>query len=156
MSHARRWRYQRGTTLPETAIVLVVMLMVLFGIIDFGRAMYTYSFVANIAREGARWAIVRGSQCTVLTGGCPATAPQVQAYVQSLSEGATTASSISVTTSWPGTGTGCSGGTGGAGLHNVAGCPVVVTVTYPFKFILPYMPRPTLTMSSSSTMVISQ
>lgn len=148
--------YQRGTTLPETAIVITVMLMVLFGIIDFGRAMYTYGFIANIAREGARWAIVRGNGCSTLADHCDAASSDVQTYVRSLSEGATTANSITATAVWPGTGTGCTGGTGTSGRHNIAGCPVVVTVSYPFKFILPYMPGPTLNLSSTLTMTISQ
>ena len=62
----KRQGAQRGASLPETAIVMAVLLALLFGIIDFGRAMYTYAFVAQLAREGARWAIVRGNQCSVL------------------------------------------------------------------------------------------
>lgn len=169
MSSIAKGHYQRGTTLPETVIVIAVALALLFGIIDFGRAIYTYGFVANLARQGARWAIVRGSTCTVLNGGCPASATDIQTYVQSLSAGATNSSLISVDTAvanvWPG-----QDGTGGSSgncprSQAKAGCLVVVKVTYPFSFILPYMPKGTTTcglgtasicMSSTSKMVISQ
>ncbi|HET6274954.1 MAG TPA: TadE/TadG family type IV pilus assembly protein [Candidatus Cybelea sp.] len=147
----KRRSAQRGASLPETAIVMAVLLALLFGIIDFGRAVYTYAFVAQMAREGARWAIVRGNQCTVLDH-CNASQSDVQTYVQSLSEGPTNSSQISSTTKWQS----CPSGTS---ANNAPGCTVVVTVTYPFKFLLPFMPKGSLSqinMTSSSQMVISQ
>ena len=139
---------QRGSSLPETAIVLGVMLMILFGIIDFSRAMYTYSFVADLAREGARWAIVRGSQCTALDH-CNAQSSDVQTYVQNLSEGLTTASGTTATAQWPSLGA-C------APAPKAPGCLVTVTVTYNFHFIAPFVSKAILPMSSTSQMVISQ
>jgi Flp pilus assembly protein TadG len=142
---------ERGASLPETAIVIGVLLILLFGIIDFGRAMYTYAFVAQIARQGARWTIVRGAQCTQLDH-CNASSSDVQTYVQGLSEGATVASNISVTANWPSSG--CPPGLSG----KQPGCIVTVSVTYPFQFLLPFMNAnfPTYPMSSTSQMVISQ
>ncbi len=143
-------RRERGASLPETAIVLTVLLLLVGGIIDFGRAMYTYAFLAQVAREGARWAIVRGSQCTLLND-CPnVTAAQVQSYVQSLSEGPTVPSSISVTTTWPT----CPPGES----NEEPGCTVQVSVSYPFQFlVVPFLrANPAIKMTSSSQMVISQ
>jgi Flp pilus assembly protein TadG len=150
----RRHR-ERGSALAETAVVMTVLLMLMFGIIDFGRALYTYSFVAQLARQGARWAIVRGADCTLLptpSGTCPAKSgtTDMTPYIQSLNEGATNASNISASLTW-GTSPGCTGG-------NNPGCTAIVTVTYPFKFLLPFMPSGslgTIQMSSTSTMVIS-
>lgn len=141
---------ERGSSLPETAIIMGVVLALIFAVVDFGRAMYTYAFVAQLAREGARWAIVRGAQCTQLDH-CNASSSDVQTYVQSLSEGATTASSIGVVANWPS----CPAG---SASKNSPGCTVTVNVQYPFKFMLPYMPGPNMqiTMSSTSQMVISQ
>ena len=154
---------ERGTSLPETAIVLAVFLALLFGIIDFGRAIYTYGFVANIAREGARWAMVRGSSsCTNVPtlGQCGATGDQIQTYVRSLSEGATDPNSITINTAasslWPGTVTSGAGTPGCTAGSNAPGCLVVVQVSYPFSFMLPYLPGPTINLSSTSKMVISQ
>jgi len=147
----RSRRRERGSSLPETAIVLGVLLAVLFGIIDFGRAMYTYAFVAQLARQGARWAIVRGSQCTVLDH-CNASKDDIQTYVRSLSEGATQPGSITVPAATWGS---CPAGSSG----NAPGCVVTVTVNYPFKFLLPFMPGAslaTIQMSSSAKMVVSQ
>ena len=149
--------YQRGASLPETAIVIGVVLMLLFGIIDFSRYMYTYAFVTNSAREGARWAMVRGSECsTNIPNGtsfhCNASTSDVQTYVQSLSVGLTNPSSIAASAAWPGT---CPLA-GSNSPSNGPGCIVAVTVSYPFKFILPYMPGPTYTMTSTSKMLITQ
>jgi Flp pilus assembly protein TadG len=143
---------ERGATLPESAIVLTLLLALMFGIVDFARAMYTYAFVATAAREGARWAIVRGAQCTGLDH-CPAQAgsTDVLPYVQSLSEGATDPSQMTANLSFPGCTAGASGGS-----TNSRGCLAQVTVTYPFKFLLPFVYGSQITMTSSSQMVISQ
>jgi Flp pilus assembly protein TadG len=138
---------ERGASLPETAIVMGVVLALLFGIVDFGRAMYTYAFVAQLAREGARWAIVRGAQCTQLDH-CNASSSDVQTYVQSLSEGATNANGITVTAIWPTCPPGLSG--------KQPGCTVNVNVAYKFAFIAPFVSHLTMPMSSTSQMVISQ
>jgi Flp pilus assembly protein TadG len=143
---------ERGASLVETTIVMGVILALLFAVVDFGRAMYTYAFVAQLAREGARWAIVRGSACTVLDH-CNASSSDVQNYVQSLSEGLTKASAIAATASWS-----SSSCPAGAVATNAPGCSVSVVVQYPFSFMLPFMPGPNMTipMSSTSQMVISQ
>jgi Flp pilus assembly protein TadG len=147
----KRRHRERGSALAETAVVMTVLLMLMFGIIDFGRALYTYSFVAQLAREGARWAIVRGADCTLLSGGCPASSAQLQTYVQSLNEGATNASKITATLTFaaPSSGIGC------PTVGNSPGCLAVVNVTYPFTFMLPFMPKAGISMSSTSQMVIS-
>lgn len=49
---------QRGDGLVEFALVLPVLLLLVFGILDGGRAVYAYHVVANSAREGARYASV--------------------------------------------------------------------------------------------------
>jgi len=148
MTPARR--RERGASLPETAIVMTVLLGVLFGIIEFGRAMYTYAFVAQLAREGARWAIVRGSQCTLLDH-CNAASTDVQTYVRSLSEGATNPNNIIVTATWP------PGGCPPGATGNSPGCLVSVNVSYTFNFLgAKLIPVTSIPMSSTSQMIISQ
>jgi Flp pilus assembly protein TadG len=136
---------QRGATMVEMAIVMATFLALLCGIIDFGRAAYTYTFVAKLARQGARWAIVRGAYCTGIDH-CPAAAgsTDIQPYVQSLSEGATAAGGLSASLSFP-----------TCGGSNAPGCVAQVTVSYPFNFMLPFLPSGTWNISSTSQMVIS-
>ena len=138
-------RRERGTSMVELALVATAFLLLIFGIMDFGRALFTYHAVANAAREGSRWAMVRGSTCTV--AGCPAAAADVQTYVQGRNGTLMTASDISVSTTYGGN-TGCP-----AGNQN-PGCLVTVTVTYPFHFAA--LPFADISMSSTSKMYITQ
>jgi Flp pilus assembly protein TadG len=137
---------ERGATLAETSIVIGLVLAMIFGVIDFGRALYTYGFVAQLAREGARWAIVRGSSCSQLSY-CNPTNAQLQAYLQSQSLGVTNANGIAAQIQYPSCPYGASG--------DDPGCTAQVTVSYPFAFIAPFVSEAQISMSSTSAMVIS-
>jgi Flp pilus assembly protein TadG len=54
----RSWTSETGAELVEFAIVLPLLLLVLFGIIDFGMLFHRYQVVTNAAREGARVAVL--------------------------------------------------------------------------------------------------
>src|SRR5437879_6328218 len=53
-----RWRRQRGQSLLETAMMIVVIFTVVFWVFELGWLMYTYSVLADAANEGVRYAIV--------------------------------------------------------------------------------------------------
>jgi len=73
----------RGQALVEFALVLPVLLLMLFGIIDFGRAIYAYNTLANASRAGVRVAIVNqngpGVGCASGTAGTPPDSTKVSA-----------------------------------------------------------------------------
>jgi Flp pilus assembly protein TadG len=48
----------RGQGLVEFALVFPLIVLILFGIFDLGRAVYAYNTLANAARQGARVAAV--------------------------------------------------------------------------------------------------
>ncbi|MBM4074830.1 MAG: pilus assembly protein, partial [Planctomycetes bacterium] len=52
---------RRGAAMVEMALVLPLFLMLVLGIIEFGRAMMIANLVTNAAREGARTAVLDGS-----------------------------------------------------------------------------------------------
>ena len=52
-----RLRGEAGVAAVEMALVLPILLVILFGIIDFGLALYTKEVLANASREGARQGI---------------------------------------------------------------------------------------------------
>jgi Flp pilus assembly protein TadG len=60
--YRRRWLRRRnrsgGQSLVELALLLPLFLLVVFGIVDGGRAIYAFSTINNAAREAARVAIV--------------------------------------------------------------------------------------------------
>jgi Flp pilus assembly protein TadG len=50
---------ERGAALVELAIVSTVFFTVLFGILEFGRLLWTHNALQDAARRGARYATVR-------------------------------------------------------------------------------------------------
>jgi Flp pilus assembly protein TadG len=52
------WKMENGQTLVEWALVLPVLLLMILGVMDLGRAVYYNSVVYNAAREGARYGII--------------------------------------------------------------------------------------------------
>ena len=49
---------RKGTAMVELAIILPLLLIVLFGIIEFGLILYDKAVITNASREGARAGIV--------------------------------------------------------------------------------------------------
>lgn len=54
----RRARDQRGQSLVEFVLALPILLVIVFGIIEFAAAWRTYQVVTNVAREAARYGVV--------------------------------------------------------------------------------------------------
>lgn len=138
---------QRGSSMVEFVIAATLLMLFVFGIVEFGRALYTYHAVSDAARLGTRFAIVRGSKC--IAPSCPAQAADVQTYVRAQAP-LIDQSAMTVTTTWPGGGAGCP-----VGVPN-PGCLVVVNVAYPFDFAVPFLSGVPLNMTSTSQMVISR
>jgi Flp pilus assembly protein TadG len=49
---------ERGGTLVEFSIAATVFLTVMFGVIEFGRVLWTHNALTDAARRGARYAVV--------------------------------------------------------------------------------------------------
>ncbi len=49
---------QRGAAMVELALSLMILMLIVFGITEFGRVMYTKLLLNNAAREAARTAVV--------------------------------------------------------------------------------------------------
>lgn len=52
-------RSESGASAVEFALLLPVLMMILFGIIEFGFALYQQAILTNASREGARLGIVQ-------------------------------------------------------------------------------------------------
>jgi Flp pilus assembly protein TadG len=68
---------QRGAALVEFALFAALLLILLFGIIDFGRALFTANNLTAAAREGARYAAVLNNPA----GNVPAIQQQVASHM---------------------------------------------------------------------------
>jgi len=146
---------ERGSSLVEFALSASILMTLVFGVMVMSMALYSYHFISEAAREGTRYAMVRGSSCSTygrFTTGCGATPAQVQTYVQGLGFPGITAGNMTVTTTWPTTGSAC---TPTAIPCDNPGNLVKVVVSYQFPLTIPFVPARTLTMTSTSQMVIS-
>jgi Flp pilus assembly protein TadG len=121
----------RGNTLIEFAIISTLFILLSMGTLEFGRAVWAYNSLSQAAREGSRFAIVRGGD-----SGRAATGVQVGDYVRSRVSSFTP---LTVTTSWQ--------------PDNKPGSLVRVQVQYTFSPVVPLFPSIPLT--STSQMVIA-
>jgi Flp pilus assembly protein TadG len=163
----RRLRAEAGSGLVEYAFVLIVFLTLVFGIIDFSRALYVYHHLSNVARDATRWAAVNGQTCGSDTS-CngvngmntgPASQADIQTYVKNHTPSGIDTTQLATTVTWS-QGNGpeiCSSNIAGVGgpFPNYPGCTVEVQISYPFTFVTPLVSNKTLTLSSASEMVIA-
>jgi Flp pilus assembly protein TadG len=161
VSKLRRFQTDdRGSELVEFAVFSSILLMLIFGIMDTSRALYADHYVSSAASQATRYAMVRGSSwsanCTTTsTYSCAATKDNITSFVKAVTPPGFNTSNLTVSTSWPGTtasGANCASTNG----DNSPGCVVTVQVQYVFNFILPFLPKNAMTLSSTSSVPISQ
>jgi len=145
-----KMKSQRGNSLVEQALTITFLCSIMFGIIDCARLMYAYHFVANAAREAARYASVRSA-----SSGTPVNNGNVQSLVRNVPGMGLDSNQLSTTTNYLAPPHGSPSCPGGAG-SNKPGCMVQVQVTYNYSFILPLLPRAGVTMKSTSETLITE
>jgi len=147
LSHTRQLACDRGETLIEFSLALVVFLMTLLGTAEFGIAVWQYNMMSNLAQEGARWAAVHGMNSTA-----PASTADVQTFVQArslaLNPTVTTFGVDATTKACTATATNPSTLTGGGAI-----CVTVQKTFYPLTQIIPLGP---LTLQSTAQMIMSR
>jgi Flp pilus assembly protein TadG len=169
------WRDEQGANLIEFALSILLLLLLVFAILDLSRAMYAYEFVSYAAQEGARYAMVRGSETSYAA--CATTAPpsftlgfectaapsDIQNFVQTLALPGIAQSNIAAATTWSGNTPDCTSSGNAAcsactSPNNVKskGCIVNVQVSYTFSFLGPFMPKAGISFSGASQKVIQQ
>lgn len=150
---------ERGSALLEYAFALVISFVLIFGMIDFALALYSYHFISEAAREATRFASVRGNGCSGSATPCPASPGDIQDFVMGIVPAGIDPSQVTVNPSWqnPNNLPRCP--------QPYAGCAVQVEVRYKFNFLFPvnfYKLSPvkfganTINMSSTSQMIISR
>ncbi len=74
-----------GQSLVEFALVTPLFFLLIFGIIEGGRLVWTHHTMTNATREGARYATVRGSGSTQTDA--PASSASIRAHMLAVSTG---------------------------------------------------------------------
>ena len=96
---------RRGAAAVEFALVAPVFFVLLFGMIEYGRAVMVEQIITNAAREGARVAIISGATTTSVTtavntylsgAGISGATPSVSPNPSTASSGATVTVTVSV------------------------------------------------------------
>lgn len=177
-------RSQRGTTLVEFVLGIMILLTMMLGVVEFSRVAYAYHFVSNMARTATRWAALNGHTCandtssTDTGGSCNGTdgmhdgpvgpndqtnaqaQADVQAYVQGHAPEGINPSNLTVTATWlsptgaPPICTTALSGYTNSPYPNYPGCSVQVKVSYQFNFLFPFVQTGSITLASTSQMVI--
>lgn len=129
-----RLRDDRGQTLLEFAFASVMFFLLVFGTIEFGRAVWQYNMMADLAQQGARWLSVRGSTSTLT----PKDAAALQAFVQSRSPGFTVTAIA----------------TPGNLVARVPGTVITVQVSSTFSPVTALIPATTMNLTSTARMTI--
>ena len=118
-------RSDRGQELAEFAIVLPFLFLIMFGTLDLGRLFHAAITIANVAREGARYAGLHRDEINPNTSNCNAPANEViQAACLEAQNSGYNPSRVLVAVTCP----------------DVEGCvayhKVRITITYNFDFLI--------------------
>jgi Flp pilus assembly protein TadG len=169
ISHIRPaiWRRQlqdeEGQTIVETAMSIIILLTFMFGVFEAGLAIYSYHFISEAAREGTRYAIVRGSSAG--TTACTAPGPptciaqggsntgDIATYVKYLGFPGINPGNMTVNSSWSAYANGSSCPASPSPC-NSPGNLVTIVVTYNFPLTVTFVPKKTYAMSSTAAMII--
>lgn len=120
----------------EYAITALIFFIIIFGVIDLGRAIFEYNLLASSAREGARMAVIQSNSDTAV----------INRAVDS-SAGFISSGDVAIS---------------GSRTCNAIPCPkVTVTVQHTFTPVTPLIGTliggsGTITMKASSTMVVER
>ena len=134
-----------GSALIEFALTLPTLCCLLFCFLELCLLFYSYDMISESAREGNRYAIVRGASCQTSAGvSCETTAAKVNTYVSNLGWPNLAGGTMVVDTTYPKNGS------------DVVGNPVQTTVTYTFRITMPLVPTSAFSLSSTSVMYILQ
>ncbi|HEY6417560.1 MAG TPA: hypothetical protein VIX59_01045 [Candidatus Binataceae bacterium] len=136
-SRRRHHGCSRGATVLEFALFAVPSLLLLFAIMNFALALYSYDFVGYSAQQAVRYAVVHGSTSTQ-----PVSATNITNYVDGLVLGVLDTSLLTVNTTWT--------------PNNKPGSVVTVTVSYTFKPLTSFVSTANIALTRTAAMVISQ
>jgi hypothetical protein len=88
------WRREEGAAAVEFAIVSILLMVLVFGLIEFGIAFSKVNVYTGAAREGARFAAVRCGSSTGCTAGLISTRVSTAAVGYPIGPGSPTADRV--------------------------------------------------------------
>jgi Flp pilus assembly protein TadG len=149
--HLRKHRRCGASTVVEMAFIAPVLFFILFGLLIGGLGIFRYQQVAQLARDGSRWASVHGTQYAADTGNSAATSTDVYNDAISPNAAGLNLNKLTYSVSWNSTNSPFSVKTVSGSQQNVANT-VSVTVNYQW---IPEAFLGGITLSSTSVTVMS-
>ena len=73
---------RRGSSMIEFALIFLPLVVLLTGVFEIGRAMWTYHSVSAAVKRAARYTVVRGSSCAAESSGCAPSVADVAAVIR--------------------------------------------------------------------------
>ena len=135
---------EEASALIEMALSLTALFTLIFCFMEACLAVYSVDLISELACEGTRYAMVRGAACPNTTSPtCEVTASQVNSYVSAISLPNLARGTITIATTYP-------------DGNEAVGSRVQVKVTYVFPISMPFVPKASSTMSTTSQMYIIQ
>lgn len=127
---------QRGAVAVEFGLILPVLLLLVFGAIESGWALFTYNTLSHAAQEATRYAIVRGGSST-----SPASEGDIKKYLQERAPKLDIPVDQITVNFVP---------------DNSPGNEVQISITYPYVPLIPGLPFDLFDLTTQSRMVIAQ
>jgi Flp pilus assembly protein TadG len=135
-SRRRKPRERRGASVVEGALLLPMVLLFLFGILEYGRYVMTLQVLTNAAREGAHYALTHTEPVTLEGVTYGNATSDVQQIVNNMSAGQTlTGQTVSVYAA------DSLGNNIGTWTNAAAGEGICVRISGTYNFVLPQLLR---------------
>ncbi len=123
MHTSTRRSAERGQSLAEFALILPILLILIFGVIEFGMVLRSYIEVTNATREGARLASIGATPGAYPTNCTPTSDGTVVGQTCAALAGLNLANVASVSVSYPN--------------GNISGQKAIITAKYVYHFFTP-------------------
>ncbi len=136
---------RRGATMVEFALFFIIFMMLTVGLMELGRAVWTYVTLSHAARAGGRYAIVHGGS-NPIAGGDLSIDQVVRQNAIGLNDGSL-AIAVTYDDGEP---------PEPSEADNLQGHVVQVQVSYPFRFVAAglIVPQSTINMRSTTRMTV--
>ena len=128
-------RKEKGVAIVEMAVALPVFIMLLLGVVDYARAMWTYNTLEHAAREVGRYASVHS-----IDSGAPVTLDQLTTYAHNRCAGLAP-DRLKVNASYQ--------------PSNTLGSKVTIDLIYNFSPVIPVLPDSLKRLVGSSQMRVT-
>ncbi len=112
---------RRGSVIVEFSLAFTAFIMLLMGMMEFGRAVWTFSTLSHAVSQGARYAAVHGSGNPVVVNGSVDTAAAIANLVRANSIGLDP-SQVTVNTVWS--------------PDDARGSEFTITASYPLTMVM--------------------